>query len=71
MTTDCLSSIQLHLFTLLRDTGTTLDNSKSTVRIAKDIRTPEELEVHTELGEFLVRIKKDGKLHDYVCKSPV
>jgi homogentisate 1,2-dioxygenase len=35
----------------------------------RDIRTPEELEVHTELGEFLVRIKKDGKLHDYIYAS--
>ena len=35
----------------------------------RDIRTPEELEVHDELGEFTIRIKKDGKIHDYVYAS--
>ena len=35
----------------------------------RDIRPPEELEVHDELGEFTIRIKKDGKIHDYVYAS--
>lgn len=35
----------------------------------RDIRTPEELEVHPELGEYLIRIKKNGHLHDYIYAS--
>ena len=35
----------------------------------RDIRTPEELEVYPELGEYLIRIKKNGHLHDYIYAS--
>tara|TARA_B110000444_G_C18846022_1_gene602066 strand:- start:1357 stop:2364 length:1008 start_codon:yes stop_codon:yes gene_type:complete len=35
----------------------------------RDIRTPEKLEPHDELGDYLVRIKKGGQLHDYVYAS--
>jgi homogentisate 1,2-dioxygenase len=32
----------------------------------RDIRPPHELETHTEKGDFLVRIKKQNELYDYV-----
>lgn len=35
----------------------------------RDIRTPEELEIYPELGEYLIRIKKNGHLHDYIYAS--
>lgn len=35
----------------------------------RDIRTPEELEVYPELGDYLIRIKKNGHLHDYTYAS--
>jgi len=35
----------------------------------RDIRSPEELEVYPELGEYLIRIKKNGHLHDYIYAS--
>ena len=31
----------------------------------RDLRVPEELETHTETGEFLVKIKKEDMLYDY------
>ena len=35
----------------------------------RDIRTPEELEIYPDLGEYLIRIKKNGHLHDYIYAS--
>ena len=35
----------------------------------RDIRVPEELECHDEKGEFLIRIKKEDVLYDYVYAS--
>ena len=35
----------------------------------RDIRRPEDLETYDETGEFLIRIKKQGVLHDYVYAS--
>ena len=32
----------------------------------RDFRTPSELVVNKELGEYLVRIRKNGHLHDYI-----
>ena len=32
----------------------------------RDMRTPEELEVHDEKGEFLIKLKKEGILHEVV-----
>lgn len=35
----------------------------------RDFRPPSELETHDALGEFTIRIKKEGHLHDYVYAS--
>jgi homogentisate 1,2-dioxygenase len=35
----------------------------------RDIRTPSHLETHDELGEFIVKIKKEGILYDYSYAS--
>lgn len=35
----------------------------------RDFRTPEELETHDEKGEFLMKIKKEGMLYDFVYGS--
>ena len=35
----------------------------------RDIRVPNELETFDEKGEFLIKIKKEGLLHDYVYAS--
>jgi homogentisate 1,2-dioxygenase len=35
----------------------------------RDIRVPEELETHDEKGDFLIKIKKEGILYDYVYAS--
>ena len=35
----------------------------------RDIRTPSALETHDELGEFIVKIKKEGLLYDYSYAS--
>jgi len=35
----------------------------------RDLRTPTELETHDEKGEFLIKIKKEGILYDYVYAS--
>ena len=35
----------------------------------RDFRAPSELETHDALGEFTIRIKKEGFLHDYVYAS--
>lgn len=35
----------------------------------RDFRTPEELEVHDEQGEFVIKIKKEGMLHEAVYAS--
>ena len=35
----------------------------------RDFRTPEELETHDEMGDFLIKIKKEGVIHDYVYAS--
>jgi homogentisate 1,2-dioxygenase len=35
----------------------------------RDIRTPENLETHDEMGDFLIKIKKEGVIHDYVYAS--
>jgi len=32
----------------------------------RDIRRPEDLETHDEKGEFLMKIKKEGMMHEYV-----
>jgi len=35
----------------------------------RDFRTPEDLETHDEKGEFLMKIKKEGMLYDFVYGS--
>lgn len=35
----------------------------------RDLRRPEELETHDENGDFLIKIKKEGVLHEYVYAS--
>ncbi|MCT4664644.1 MAG: homogentisate 1,2-dioxygenase [Flavobacteriales bacterium] len=35
----------------------------------RDFRTPSELETHDEVGEFLIKIKKEGILYDYIYGS--
>ena len=35
----------------------------------RDLRVPEELETHDEKGDFLIKIKKEGILYDYVYAS--
>lgn len=35
----------------------------------RDIRTPEELETHDELGDFVVKIKKENVMHELVYAS--
>lgn len=35
----------------------------------RDIRTPYELETNDEMGDFLVKIKKEGQIHEYVYAS--
>lgn len=35
----------------------------------RDIRPPSELETHDEKGEFLIKIKKEGMIHEYVYAS--
>ena len=35
----------------------------------RDIRTPEDLETHDEMGDFLIKIKKEGVIHDYLYAS--
>ena len=35
----------------------------------RDFRTPETLETHDEKGEFLIKIKKEGIIHDYLYAS--
>ena len=32
----------------------------------RDLRSPQHLETHNELGSFVVKIKKEGVLYDYV-----
>jgi len=46
--------------------GQLLENSPYCER---DFRTPSELEVHKELGDYLVKIKKNGLIHDYIYAS--
>ena len=36
---------------------------------ARDLRVPTELETFDEKGEFLIKIKKEGLLHDYIYAS--
>jgi homogentisate 1,2-dioxygenase len=43
--------------------GQLLENSPYCER---DFRTPSELVVHKELGDYLVKIKKNGLIHDYI-----
>ncbi|MGY8885143.1 MAG: homogentisate 1,2-dioxygenase, partial [Flavobacteriales bacterium] len=43
--------------------GQLLENSPYCER---DFRTPSELVVHEELGDYLVKIKKNGLIHDYI-----
>jgi len=35
----------------------------------RDIRRPSDLETHDELGDFLIKIKKEGMMHQYVYAS--
>lgn len=35
----------------------------------RDFRTPQNLETHDEMGDFLIKIKKEGVIHDYVYAS--
>ncbi len=35
----------------------------------RDIRTPQDLETHDEKGDFLIKIKKEGIIYDYVYAS--
>jgi homogentisate 1,2-dioxygenase len=35
----------------------------------RDLRRPENLETHDEIGDFTIKIKKQGLLHDYVYAS--
>ncbi|MDB9775476.1 homogentisate 1,2-dioxygenase [Vicingaceae bacterium] len=35
----------------------------------RDFRTPENLETHDEMGDFLIKIKKEGVIHDYLYAS--
>ena len=35
----------------------------------RDFRTPENLETHDEMGDFVIKIKKEGVIHDYVYAS--
>lgn len=35
----------------------------------RDMRGPEELETHDELGDFVLKIKKEGTLHEYIYAS--
>ena len=35
----------------------------------RDLRVPKDLETHDEKGEFLIKIKKEGFLHDYIYGS--
>ena len=35
----------------------------------RDLRQPQDLETHDELGDFTMMIKKEGMLHDYVYAS--
>ena len=35
----------------------------------RDLRRPAELETHDEMGDFLVKVKKEGMLHQYVYAS--
>ena len=46
--------------------GQMLENSPYCER---DIRVPEELETHDELGEFVIKIKKEHMIHEYTYTS--
>ena len=46
--------------------GQMLENSPYCER---DIRVPEELETHDELGEFVIKIKKEHMIHEYTYAS--
>jgi homogentisate 1,2-dioxygenase len=35
----------------------------------RDFRTPENLETHDEMGDFIIKIKKEGVIHDYLYAS--
>ena len=35
----------------------------------RDLRVPTDLETHDEHGDFLIKIKKEGVLHDYIYSS--
>ncbi len=35
----------------------------------RDLRRPEDLESHDELGEFMMKVKKEGMIHQYVYAS--
>lgn len=35
----------------------------------RDMRTPEELEVHDEMGDFVIKVKKEGILHEITYAS--
>lgn len=35
----------------------------------RDIRRPDELETHADAGEYLIKIKKEDVLHDYIYKG--
>lgn len=35
----------------------------------RDLRTPENLETHDEKGDFLIKVKKQGMLHQYIYAS--
>ncbi len=35
----------------------------------RDIRTPQDLETHDEMGDFLIKIKKEGIIYDYIYAS--
>lgn len=35
----------------------------------RDLRTPENLETHDEKGDFLIKVKKEGMLHQYIYAS--
>lgn len=35
----------------------------------RDLRRPTELETHDELGDFMVKVKKEGMIHEYIYAS--
>ncbi len=35
----------------------------------RDFRTPQDLETHDETGDFIIKIKKEGVIHDYLYAS--